>query len=63
MAAVNGCSPFQMLDRTPPYRSILEWIISIHFILAASLFLENFPVTYKQVTKLMLDVDTGSIFI
>ena len=32
MAAVNGCSPFQMLDRSPPYRSILERIISLHFI-------------------------------
>ena len=32
MAAVNGCSPFQMLDRSPPYRSILKRIFYIHFI-------------------------------
>ena len=32
MAAVNGCSPFQMLDRSLPHHSLLERIISIHFI-------------------------------
>ena len=43
MAAVNGCSPFQMLDRRPPYRSILERIISIHFIFGDFLIFGKFP--------------------